>query len=50
MDPELVKMTTGCGISHTIKKDVYITTEAFHKYIYTHINQILSTYTMYTDL
>jgi hypothetical protein len=44
MDPKLVKMTVGCGISHTITKHICSTTEEFQKYIHTHIYQILSTH------
>jgi hypothetical protein len=35
MDPELVNMTVGCGISHTVTK--------------THISKILSAYTKTQD-
>jgi hypothetical protein len=37
LDPKLVKMTVGCGKVIQIQKHIYSTSEAFQKYVHTHI-------------
>jgi hypothetical protein len=45
------QMTVGCGISHTITKTHTVQLKhSIRTYTHININQILSTYTMYTNL